>query len=92
MDSKAQIHSYFLIRPPRPPPTRYPHPPNPLQSANFANFGLIWMKLGVEVKNGEQSLNLEGEVGWRDFTTYQPTQPPRPKQPQMLTQPILVQF
>ena len=33
----------------------YPHPPYPLQNANFANFGLIWIKLGVEVKNGQQT-------------------------------------
>ena len=39
------------------PPTPYPHPPNPLQSANFADFGPIWMKLRVEVKSGKQTSN-----------------------------------
>ena len=58
MDSKAQIHNYFLepIAPNQPNnPTHYPS--NPPQNTNFANFGLIWMKLCVEVRNGEQSLN-----------------------------------
>ena len=46
---------FFLIRPPQPPyPLR-----NPPQYTNFANFGPIWMKLGVEVINGEQSSKLE---------------------------------
>ena len=37
----------FLSEPPKPP-----NLPNPPQSTNFANFGPIWMKLGVEVRNG----------------------------------------
>ena len=31
--------------------------PNPPQYTNFLKFGLILLKLGVEVKIGEQSLN-----------------------------------
>ena len=33
--------------------------PNPPQNSNFANFGLIWMKLGLEVKSGQQSSSPE---------------------------------
>ena len=32
---------------------------NPPQSTKFANFDQIWMELGLEVKHGGQSLNLE---------------------------------
>ena len=39
---------FFLIRPPQPPQPPYPLC-NPPQYTNFANFGPIWMKLGVEV-------------------------------------------
>ena len=49
---------FFLIRPPQPPQPPYPLR-NPPQYTNFANFGPIWMKLGVEVKNGQQSSNPE---------------------------------
>ena len=41
------------------PPTPFAQPPNPPQNTNFANYCPICMKFGVEVKNGEQSLNLE---------------------------------
>ena len=44
----------FLIQPPLP---FTPTLPNPPQSTNFAYFGPIWMKLGVEVKNGQQRSN-----------------------------------
>ena len=49
---------FFLIRPPQPPQPPYPLC-NPPQYTNFANFGPIWMKLCVEVKNGQQSSNPE---------------------------------
>ena len=38
------------------------YPPYSPQNTDFANFGPIWMKLAVEVKNGEQSSNLEFEA------------------------------
>ena len=35
-----------------------PYPPTKhMQLANFHNFGPIWMKLGVEVRNKEDSSN-----------------------------------
>ena len=55
----------------QPPQSTYP--PNLNQNIYFANFGPIWMKLDVEVKIVEQSLNLEFEVVERVF--YLPTQP-----------------
>ena len=45
---------FLLIRPPQPPQPPYPLR-NPPQYTNFANFGPIWMKLCVEVKNGQRS-------------------------------------
>ena len=55
------------------PTVSTPHPPNPPQSTNFANFGLIWMKLGVAVKNGKQSLSPEFKVF--GVVYHPPTQP-----------------
>ena len=71
--AKLKTKEIFLIQPPQ-PPYPLPRPPlnhlevltlpinrlcNQPQYTNFANFGPIWMKLGVEVKNGQQSSNPE---------------------------------
>ena len=80
---------FFLVQPPQPPPPPYPLC-NPPQWTNFANFGPIWMKLGVEVKNGQQSSNPEW---FFDSTPLTPptTLPHNPlTHPKTLTLPILV--
>ena len=45
----------FWSDPPNHPNHPTPYPPNLPQNTNFANFGPICMKLGVEVKKGQQS-------------------------------------
>ena len=75
MDSKAQIQSYFFkFNPPNPPNHPTPYPPDPLQNTNFANFGPIWMKIGVDDINGEQSSKQE-------IFLIQPSQPTYPLPP-----------
>ena len=54
--AKLKSRIIFMIRPLYPP--QPPYPSDPPQSIYFANFGPIWMNLSLEVKNGEQSLNL----------------------------------
>ena len=61
-------------------PTHYP--PNLPQNTNFANIGPISMKLGVVVKNEQQSSNPE-LFFWSDFPNHpnHPTPyPPNPPQ------------
>ena len=55
-EQSSKLEKVFQSIHPLPP---FPHPPNPLQSANFADFGPIWMKLGMEVKNDKLNLKLE---------------------------------
>ena len=54
MESKVQNQDFFIYL-----TTPTPLSPNPPLSTNFANFGPIWMKLGVLVKNGMQSSKPE---------------------------------
>ena len=49
----------FLIWSPQPP-----YSPNLPQDHNFSIFGPIWMRFGVEVKNGEHSSNVEWFFIW----------------------------
>ena len=59
----------------RSPQPLYPHPTNPPQSTNIADFGPIWMKVGVELKNGEQSSKPENFL-LSDHLNSPPTPPP----------------
>ena len=57
----------------------HPNHPTPLpKNTNFASFGLIWIKLGVEVNNGQQCSNPEL---FFDLTPLTQTQPPYPIPP-----------
>ena len=82
---------YFFDLTPQPPQPPYPLC-NPPQHTNFANFDPIWMKLGVEVENGQQSSNPEL------FFNLTPLTPPTTlphiplTHPKSLTLPILVQY
>ena len=53
----------FILPPTSHPMTRTKITPN----ANFANFGVILIKLGLEVKNGELSLSPEEQSLSPDF-------------------------
>ena len=86
---------FFLSDPPNHPNHPTPYPSNLPQKNNFANFGLIWMKFGVEVKNGQQMSNpellfLSDSPNHANHPNH-PTPYP-PNLPQTLTLPILVQF
>ena len=48
---------FFWSDPPNHPTHRTLYPPYPPQNIDFANFGPIWIKFGVEIKIREQSLN-----------------------------------
>ena len=52
--AKLKSRIIFLNRPSKPP-----YSLDPLKNTNFANFGPIWIKLGVKVKNGEENSNPE---------------------------------
>ena len=45
----------------------------------YANFSLILMKLGMEVKNGEQSFYAQSKVVGAGISPNMPSQPRQPK-------------